>query len=132
MIIDLVGEKSIGKTLIAKELSRLIPNCVNIDEDEVRGLYNYLDSTQTGIRIITQDCYNIAKFLESKGITTVLSLNCPIIDRGDLKLKNKKVHECYLYNKDFNSEYSDSDMSIDISEQKWNVYANDIFLKIRN
>ena len=71
MIINLTGQPGAGKTTIAKELIKIIPNSINIDGDEI--------------------------FLEKKGFVPVISLISPFNDlREGLKL-TAEVLELYIY-----------------------------------
>ena len=87
MIINLTGQAGAGKTVIAKELLKLIPNSINLDGDE----------SENGRRNNITNAYNIAIFLESKGFVPILSLISPYLDlREDLK-KNRNAYEFYIF-----------------------------------
>lgn len=97
MIINLTGQAGMGKTTLAKELLKLIPNSINIDGDELRELFNNKDYSENGRRNNINNAYNIALFLEHKGFVPIISLISPYRDLRD-ELKNKTiVLECYIY-----------------------------------
>jgi adenylylsulfate kinase len=97
MIINLTGQPGAGKTTIAKELIKMIPNSINVDGDELRDILNNKDYSVDGRRNNIKNAYNIALFLEKKGFVPVISLISPFNDlREDLKLKTK-VLELYIY-----------------------------------
>ena len=97
MIINLTGQAGAGKTVIAKELLKLIPNSINLDGDELRELFVNKDYSENGRRNNITNAYNIAIFLESKGFVPILSLISPYLDlREDLK-KNRNAYEFYIF-----------------------------------
>ncbi len=97
MIINLTGQPGAGKTTIAKELIKLIPNSINVDGDELRDILNNKDYSVDGRRNNIKNAYNIALFLEKKGFVPVISLISPFNDlREDFKLKTK-VLELYVH-----------------------------------
>lgn len=97
MIINLTGQAGAGKTTLAKELMRLIPNSINVDGDELREIFNNKDYSENGRRTNINNAYNIALFLEKKGFVPIISLISPYKDlRDELKLKTQ-VLECFVY-----------------------------------
>lgn len=97
MIINLTGQAGAGKTTIAKELLKVIPNSINIDGDELREIFKNKDYTEKGRRNNIQNAYNIALFMEQQGFTPIISLISPYRDlREDLKSKNN-VLEFYIF-----------------------------------
>jgi adenylylsulfate kinase-like enzyme len=97
MIINLTGQAGAGKSTIAKELMKLIPNSINIDGDELREIFVNKDYSETGRRNNINNAYNIALFLNHKGFTPIISLISPYKDlREDLKNKGDVV-ECYIH-----------------------------------
>jgi adenylylsulfate kinase-like enzyme len=97
MIINLTGQAGAGKSTIAKELMKYIPNSINIDGDELREIFVNKDYSETGRRNNINNAYNIALFLNHKGFTPIISLISPYKDlREDLKNKGD-VFECYIH-----------------------------------
>ena len=97
MIINITGQAGAGKTTLAKELLELIPKSINIDGDELREVLTNKDYYEQGRRNNITNAYNIAKFLEFKGFTPIISLISPFKDlREELKLTNK-VLEIYVF-----------------------------------
>lgn len=100
MIINITGQAGAGKTTLDKELLELIPKSINIDGDELREVLINKDYSEQGRRNNITNAYNIAKFLEFKGITPIISLISPFKDlREELKLTNK-VLEIYVFTTD--------------------------------
>lgn len=97
MIINLTGQAGAGKTTIAKNLLKLIPNSINIDGDELREIFSNKDYSENGRRNNINNAYNIAIFLEHKGFIPIISLISPYKDlRENLKLRVKTL-EFYIY-----------------------------------
>lgn len=97
MIINLTGQAGAGKTTLAKQLCKIIPNSINIDGDELRELFVNKDYSETGRRNNINNAYNIAIFLEHKGFVPIISLISPYKDlREGLKHKTK-VLECHIF-----------------------------------
>ena len=97
MIINLIGQPGAGKTTIAKQLTELIPDSINIDGDELREIFVNKDYSETGRRNNITNAYNIALFLECKGFTPVISLVSPYRDLRE-GLKDKvEVREFFIH-----------------------------------
>lgn len=97
MIINLTGQAGAGKTTIAKNLLKLIPNSINIDGDELREIFSNKDYSENGRRNNINNAYNIAIFLEHKGFIPIISLISPYKDlRENLKSRVKTL-EFYIY-----------------------------------
>ena len=97
MIINLIGQPGAGKTTIAKQLTELIPDSINIDGDELREIFVNKDYSETGRRNNIINAYNIALFLERKGFTPVISLVSPYRDLRE-GLKDKvEVREFFIH-----------------------------------
>jgi adenylylsulfate kinase len=97
MIINITGQAGAGKTTLAKELLDLIPKSINVDGDELREVLINKDYSEQGRRNNITNAYNIAKFLEFKGFTPIISLISPYRDlRENLKASND-VLEIYVF-----------------------------------
>lgn len=97
MIINLTGQAGAGKTTLAKELLKIIPNSINIDGDELREIFSNKDYSENGRRNNITNAYNIATFLHHKGYTPIISLISPYKDLRD-ELKNKiDTLEFYIF-----------------------------------
>jgi adenylylsulfate kinase-like enzyme len=97
MIINLTGQAGAGKTTLAKELLKLIPNSINIDGDELREMFSNKDYSENGRRNNITNAYNIATFLHHKGFNPLISLISPYQDLRD-ELKNRiDTLEFYIF-----------------------------------
>lgn len=97
IIINLTGQAGAGKTTIAKELLKLIPNSINVDGDELRDILKNKDYSETGRRNNIKNAYNIALFLEKKGFTPIISLISPFKDLREELKQETEVFECYIF-----------------------------------
>jgi adenylylsulfate kinase-like enzyme len=137
MIINLTGQAGAGKTTIAKELLKLIPNSINIDGDELREIFDNKDYSENGRRNNINNAYNIALFLKHKGYTPIISLISPYKDlRENLKLKTD-VLECYVFTDEIRgrenfhvSNYEKPTsyfLPIDTTNKEVSIVVNDIY-----
>lgn len=142
MIINLTGQAGAGKTSIAKELLKIIPNSINIDGDEIRDIFNNKDYSENGRRNNINNAYNIALFLEAKGFNPIISLISPYKDlREDLKNKTS-VLEFYVYTTEirgredfFAKDYqkpTERFMPTNTTNKKCSDIANEIFVLYNN
>ena len=97
MIINLTGQAGAGKTTIAQELLKIIPNSINIDGDNLRDILKNTDYSENGRRENIKNAYNIARFLENQGFIPVISLISPFKDLRDNLKQTTKVLECYIH-----------------------------------
>jgi adenylylsulfate kinase len=97
MIINLTGQAGAGKSTIARELYKILHNSIIIDGDELREIFVNKDYSEDGRRKNITNAYNIARFLEAKGLTPIIALISPYEDlREDLK-SISNVKEIYVY-----------------------------------
>ena len=97
MIINLTGQAGAGKSTIARELYKILHNSIIIDGDELREIFVNKDYSEDGRRKNITNAYNIARFLEAKGLTPIVALISPYEDlREDLK-SITKVKEIYIH-----------------------------------
>ena len=137
MIINLTGQAGAGKTTIAKELLKIIPNSINIDGDELREIFDNKDYSENGRRNNINNAYNIALFLKHKGYNPIISLISPYKDlRENLKEKTD-VLECYVFTSEIRgrekfhvSNYEKPTsyfLPIDTTDKEVSVVVNDIY-----
>ena len=97
MIYWFTGQPGAGKTTLAKEVLKLVSNPIHIDGDNLRSILNNFDYSETGRRKNIENVISIARFLDSKGFTVVISVVAPYRDlRESLKSTNKVV-EFYVH-----------------------------------
>ena len=97
MIIHLIGQPGSGKTTLAKELARdIVTNTMLIDGDDIREIFNNKDYSEEGRRRNLTNAYNIARFLDAKGITPILSLVSPFEDLREELKSVADVREIYV------------------------------------
>jgi adenylylsulfate kinase len=142
MIINLTGQAGAGKTTLAKELLKLIPNSINIDGDELREIFSNKDYSETGRRNNITNAYNIAIFLHHKGFNPIISLISPYKDlRDDLKEKVDTI-EFYIHTSSIRgrehffvqnyAEPTDKFISIDTTNEPAGKIANTIYQSIQS
>ena len=97
MIYWFTGQPGAGKTTLAKKVLKLVCNPIHIDGDNLRSILNNFDYSETGRRKNIENVISIARFLDSKGFTVVISVVAPYRDlRESLKSTNKVV-EFYVH-----------------------------------
>jgi adenylylsulfate kinase-like enzyme len=97
MIYWFTGQPGSGKTTLAKKVLKLVSNPIHIDGDNLRSILNNFDYSETGRRKNIENVISIARFLDSKGFTVVISVVAPYRDlRESLKSTNKVV-EFYVH-----------------------------------
>lgn len=97
MIYWFTGQPGSGKTTLAKEVLKLVSNPIHIDGDNLRSILNNFDYSEAGRRKNIENVISIARFLDSKGFTVIISVVAPYRDlRESLKSTNKVV-EFYVH-----------------------------------
>jgi adenylylsulfate kinase len=104
MIIHFIGQPGSGKTTLAKKTIEFIGSigmlyksqAVLIDGDELREIFSNKDYSEEGRRRNLTNAYNIARFLEAKGFTPVISMVSPYRDLREQLKKDSDVLEIYL------------------------------------
>jgi adenylylsulfate kinase len=101
MIYWFTGQPGAGKTTLAKELiTYLGDDAIHIDGDDLRDIFQNKDYSEAGRRKNIERAQDIARFLNMKGATVVVSLVSPyIVQREDFKLNNT-VTEIYVHTSD--------------------------------
>lgn len=104
MIIHFIGQPGSGKTTLAKKTIEFIESigmiyksqAILIDGDEIREIFNNKDYSEDGRRRNLSGAYNIARFLEAKGFTPVISMVSPYLDLREQLKRESDVLEFYL------------------------------------
>ena len=98
MIYWFTGQPGAGKTTLATAMIKECnDNCIHIDGDGLRDLFQNFDYTPKGRVKNIQSVLDLCRFLDDKGFTVVVSVVAPYRDmRESLKLTNK-VTEIYVH-----------------------------------
>lgn len=100
MIYWFTGQPAAGKTTLAKHLISYLSNTekvVHIDGDDLRDIFKNKDYSEIGRRKNIERAQDIARFMNEKGYTVVVSLVSPYKDmREDFKSSNTIV-EIYVH-----------------------------------
>lgn len=100
MIYWFTGQPAAGKTTLAKHLISYLSNTekvVHIDGDDLRDIFKNKDYSETGRRKNIERAQDIARFMNEKGYTVVVSLVSPYKDmREDFKTYNTVI-EIYVH-----------------------------------
>ena len=98
MIYWFTGQPGAGKTTLAKAMIKECnDNCIHIDGDGLRDLFQNFDYTPKGRVKNIQSVLDLCRFLDDKGLTVVVSVVAPYRDmRESLKLTND-VTEIYVH-----------------------------------
>lgn len=100
MIIHFIGQPGAGKSTLAGEIAKVVPNPMILDGDELRDIFKNKDYSEDGRRRNLTNAYNIARFLNAKGFTPILALVSPYLDlREELKESADSV-EIFLHTSD--------------------------------
>ena len=106
MIIWLTGQPGSGKTTLAKRFieDKLIGfmkiqpvRIVHIDGDDLREIVDNKDYSEEGRREKIKLAMNIARFLDNKGFTVIVSMVSPYRDQREELKKERNVVELYLH-----------------------------------
>lgn len=99
MIYWLIGQPGAGKTTLAMELMKHFPSAttIHIDGDHLRDVFKNKDYSEEGRRRNVERAQDIAKFLNSKGYTVIVSLVAPFKDQRDKFKSENSVIEIYVH-----------------------------------
>lgn len=90
-MIWITGNSGSGKTTIAKELCKHIPNSIHLDGDVLREVWTDLGLSKDDRWEQNMRAASLAFMLESQGYMVVLSLICPYIKLREEIEKDFKV-----------------------------------------
>ena len=99
MIYWFTGQPAAGKTTLAKYLVEYFPkhNVIHIDGDDLRDIFQNKDYSEIGRRKNIERAQDIAKFMNTKGYTVLVSLVSPYKDQREEFKKNNFVVEIYVH-----------------------------------
>jgi adenylylsulfate kinase-like enzyme len=100
MIYWFTGQPAAGKTTLAKHLLSYLSNTekvIHIDGDDLRDIFQNKDYSETGRRRNIERAQDIARFMNEKGYSVVVSLVSPYKDQRDEFKKMNDVIEIYVH-----------------------------------
>jgi adenylylsulfate kinase-like enzyme len=99
MIYWFTGQPGSGKTTLALELMKHLPaaTTIHIDGDHLRDVFKNKDYSEAGRRKNIERAQDIAKFLNTKGYSVVVSLVSPYKDQRDKFKSENSVVEIYVH-----------------------------------
>lgn len=100
MIYWFTGQPGAGKTTLAKHLISYLSNTertIHIDGDDLRDIFKNKDYSETGRRRNIERAQDIARFMNEKGYSVVVSLVSPYKDQRDEFKVNNNVIEIYIH-----------------------------------
>jgi adenylylsulfate kinase-like enzyme len=101
MIYWFTGQPGAGKTTLAKELiNYLNDDVIHIDGDDLRDIFQNKDYSEAGRRKNIERAQDIARFLNMKGATVVVSLVSPYLAQREEFKDNNTVTEIYVHTSD--------------------------------
>ena len=98
MIYWFTGQPGSGKTTLAKAMiNECSDNCIHIDGDDLRDLFQNFDYSPKGRVKNIQSVLDLCRFLDNKGFTIVVSVVAPYKDMRDSLKETNVVTEIYVY-----------------------------------
>jgi len=99
MIYWFTGQPGAGKTTLAKHLISYLSNTekvIHIDGDDLRDIFNNQDYSENGRKRNIERAQDIARFMNSKGHSVVVSLVSPYREQREQFKKENSVTEIYV------------------------------------
>ena len=98
MIYWFTGQPGAGKTTLAKAMIKECNNdCIHIDGDGLRDLFQNFDYTPKGRIKNIQSVLDLCRFLDDKGFTVVVSVVAPYREMRESLKSTNKVTEIYVH-----------------------------------
>ena len=98
MIYWFTGQPGAGKTTLANAfIEQCSDNCINIDGDGLRELFQNFDYSPEGRVKNIQSVIDLCRFLDHKGFTVVVSVVSPYKSMRDSLKESNEVVELYVH-----------------------------------
>ena len=98
MIYWFTGQPGAGKTTLATAMIKECnDNCIHIDGDGLRDLFQNFDYTPKGRVKNIQSVLDLCRFLDDKGLTVVVSVVAPYREMRESLKSTNKVTEIYVH-----------------------------------
>jgi adenylylsulfate kinase len=98
MIYWFTGQPGAGKTTLANALiEKCSDTCINVDGDGLRELFQNFDYSSEGRVKNIQSVIDLARFLDHKGFTVVISVVAPYKEMRDSLKRTNEVVELYVH-----------------------------------
>jgi adenylylsulfate kinase-like enzyme len=98
MIYWFTGQPGAGKTTLANALiENCSDNCIHVDGDGLRELFQNFDYSKEGRVKNIQSVLDLCRFLDHKNFTVVVSVVAPYKEMRDSLKKTNKVVEIYVH-----------------------------------
>ena len=98
MIYWFTGQPGAGKTTLAKAMIKECnDNCIHIDGDGLRDLFQNFDYTPKGRIKNIQSVLDLCRFLDDKGFTVIVSVVAPYREMRESLKSTNKVTEVYVH-----------------------------------
>ena len=98
MIYWFTGQPGAGKTTLAKAMiEKCSDNCIHIDGDGLRDLFQNFDYSPAGRTKNIQSVLDLCRFLDNKGLTVVVSVVAPYKEMRDSLKATNDVTEIYVH-----------------------------------
>lgn len=98
MIYWFTGQPGAGKTTLAKAMiKKCSDNCIHIDGDELRDIFQNYDYTIKGREKNMNSVLDLCRFLDNKGFTVVVSVVAPYKKMRDSLKTTNDVTEIYVH-----------------------------------
>jgi adenylylsulfate kinase len=102
MIYWFTGQPGAGKTTLANwMMTHFVNNCIIVDGDDIRAIYDNKDYSEAGRRKNIELAQNLARFLHHKGFNVMVSLVSPYRDQreGFKTEMGEYIKEVYVHTK---------------------------------
>jgi energy-coupling factor transporter ATP-binding protein EcfA2 len=141
MIVCLLGKAGAGKTTIANAMEEIVPDSFVIDGDDLRAETSNIDIGLSGREKNMHLGYSRARWLSDLGFTVFLAMQAPIKEIREEYLKDEDIQVVIInsgpnpkddkgYNKNFEADYSDTDIEYEFTEFSPEDFYNKVFKKV--
>ena len=141
MIVALLGKSGVGKTTIAEEMEKIVPDSFIIDGDDLRAETANTDISLNGREKNIHLGYSRARWLSDLGFTVFVAMQAPIKEIREQYLDDRDIQvlihnsgpnpkDDMGYNKNFQADYSDVDLEVEFTEFNPEEFYNKIFKKV--